>query len=59
MKRAVSGAGGGVGRGDGQHESERERGPSGPGHGGEMEGGQLISVHPSIRTQRRHGENGR
>lgn len=30
---------------------ERERGPSGPGHGGEMEGGQLVSVRPSIRPQ--------
>lgn len=38
---------------------ERERGPSGPGHGGEMEGGQLVSVRPSIRPQRRLGENGR
>lgn len=37
---------------------ERERGPSGPGHDGEMEGGQLVSVHPSIRPQRRHEENG-
>lgn len=36
----------------------RERGPSGPGHDGEMEGGQLVSVHPSIRPQRRHEENG-
>lgn len=38
--------------------SEKERGPSGSGHDGEMEGGQLVSVHPSIRPQRRHEENG-
>lgn len=37
---------------------ERERGPSGPGHDGETEGGQLVSVHPSIRPQKRHEENG-
>lgn len=36
----------------------RERGPSGPGHDGEIEGGQLVSVHPSIRPQRRHEGSG-
>lgn len=36
----------------------RERGPSRAGYVGEIEGGQLVSVLPSIRPQRRHEENG-
>lgn len=36
----------------------RERSHSGTGHDGEMEGGQLVSVRPSIRARMRHEQNG-
>lgn len=54
MNRAGKGLGGGVGCVDGQHVRERERGLSGSGKNGETKGGKLVSVHPSIRPQRRH-----
>lgn len=60
MNNEQSSERGGWGVGDGEMGTRRgrQRGPSGPGHGEETEGGQLVSVHPSIRPQRRQEENG-